>query len=124
MKFNWFIVDRIVGLLLVVVAIFSLIKSFQTSQDVTTSNRQLTAYVKCQTDWTTFLHKAITIRSDTSAQATQAMDDLITSVLEAKSSEDVKIALEKYKAARQLQIDSRTQNPLPPPPNDVCKLKE
>lgn len=87
-----------------------------------TTSAHLTTYVKCQSQWTTFLHNALEARTGANNEATAAMDDLINAITEAKSSDETRAALAKYKAARANQIKKQNENPLPPPPNEVCDI--
>lgn len=97
------------------VAIVSLVGSWQTSANLTT-------YVKCQSEWNSFLHRALEARTGASTEATAAMDNFINAVAEAKSSDDVRAALAKYKEARANQLKTQQEHPLPPPPNEVCEI--
>jgi cell division protein FtsX len=111
--------ERII-LLLCAIATFlvstvSLVGSWETSSTLTT-------YVQCQSEWNSFLHKALEARTGASVEATAAMDELIDAVTTAKSGEDVRVALTKYKAARANQLQKQKENPLPPPPNEVCEI--
>lgn len=109
--------ERII-LLLCAIATFlvstvSLVGSWQTSA-------HLTAYVHCQAEWNSFLNRALDVRTTAGTEATAALDDLIDAVTQAKSGADTLAALNKYKAARANQIQKQQENPLPPPPNEVC----
>lgn len=97
------------------VASVALVGSWQTSSN-------LTQYVKCQSEWNSFLHRALEARTNAGAEATAAMDNFIDAVAQAKSSEDVRTALTKYKEARAKQLSTQQENPLPPPPNEVCVI--
>lgn len=108
---------------ILLVAVISLGGSWITSRDLQRSNQQLKSYVKCQTEWNSFLHRALEARSNASAEATVAMDDLIDAVTQAKSADDTRAALAKYKAARANQVQKQRENPLPPPPDEVCEIK-
>lgn len=116
---NWTRRERII-LLIAAIATFSassvaLVGSWQTGT-------HLTAYVQCQSEWNTFLHQALEARTSASAEATVAMDNFIDAVAQAKSSEDIRNALAKYKEARARQLKTQQENPLPPPPNEVCVI--
>lgn len=97
------------------VSTVSLVGSWQTSS-------HLTDYVQCQSEWNSFLHRALEARTGANAEATAAMDDLVNAITEAKSSDDTKNALSRYKIARANQIATQNDNPLPPPPNEVCEI--
>lgn len=97
------------------VSIVALVGSWQTGSNLTT-------YVQCQAEWNSFLHQALEARTNAGAEATAAMDNFIDAVAQAKSSEDIKVALAKYKEARANQIKTQHDNPLPPPPNEVCVI--
>lgn len=107
---------------LFLVAIIALGGSWKSSLDLEHSNQQLKSYVRCQTEWNSFLHRALEARTNAGAEATAAMDDLVNAITEAKSAVDTRAALARYKAARANQIVTQQQNPLPPPPNEVCTL--
>lgn len=98
-----------------IVATVSLVGSWQTSSN-------LTQYVQCQSEWNSFLHRALEARTGANAEATEAMDELINAITEAKSSDETRAALNKYKAARANQVQKQRENPLPPPPNEVCEI--
>jgi len=86
------------------------------------ANQHLTQYVKCQSEWNNFLYLALNARTNSSVEATAAMDNLIDAVTLAKSANDTRAALTKYKEARANQIQEQKDHPLPPPPNEVCKI--
>lgn len=86
------------------------------------ANNHLTEYVKCQSQWDTFLYSALTARTNAGTSATAAMDDLIDAVTQAKSANDTRAALAKYKEARANQIQEQKDHPLPPPPDEVCQI--
>lgn len=98
-----------------IVATVSLVGSWQTGS-------HLTKYVQCQSEWNSFLHRALEARTNASTEATIAMDELINAITEAKSAEETRTALNKYKAARENQIQKQRDNPLPPPPEQVCEI--
>jgi cell division protein FtsX len=98
-----------------IVASVSLVGSWQTGSN-------LTAYVQCQSQWNSFLHRALEARTNASTEATVAMDELINAITEAKSADQTREALNKYKAARANQLQKQRENPLPPPPDQVCEI--
>lgn len=98
-----------------VVSIISLVGSWH-------ANEELTAYVQCQSKWNSFLHRALEARTDANSEATSAMDQLIDAVTQSKSPDDTRAALAKYKAARANQLEKQRENPLPPPPDEVCTI--
>lgn len=98
-----------------IVATVSLVGSWQTGSN-------LTSYVKCQSEWNTFLHSSLEARTNVGAEATIAMDNFINAIAEAKSNTDVRAALDKYKEARAKQLKTQQENPLPPPPSEVCVI--
>jgi len=97
------------------VSTVSLVGSWQTGTN-------LTQYVQCQSEWNSFLHRALEARTNSSAEATAAMDNFIDAIAQAKSNDDVRTALAKYKEARANQLRTQQENPLPPPPNEVCVI--
>jgi uncharacterized protein YaaR (DUF327 family) len=107
---------------LLLVAIVSLFMSFRATQQEMKTNQKLTAFVRCQAEWTSFLYKANQAGRNANANTQRAMDDLVNAVGEAKSEEDTRAALARYKKARAEQNLSLEQNPLPPPPEQVCSL--
>jgi hypothetical protein len=109
-------------MLLVVIAILSLLGSLDNSRRLNKSNAELRHYVQCQQQWNGFLYISITRGREASTAATQALDELIDAVTQAKSPADTRAALEKYKAARTNQNQVATDNPLPPPPEEVCEV--
>lgn len=116
---GWTRRERIILLLAAIatfaVAIVSLAGSWQTGS-------HLTKYVQCQSEWNSFLHRAIEARTNAGAEATAAMDELIDTVTQAKSADQTRAALAKYKEARANQIQKQLENPLPPPPEQVCSI--
>jgi cell division protein FtsX len=128
MREDWTHRERII-LLLAAIATFAvstvaLVGSWQTSSNLTRTSNDLTHYVKCQSEWNSFLHKALEARTGAGAEATAAMDDLINAITQAKSSDETREALNKYKMARSNQVLKQQENPLPPPPEEVCDIKE
>lgn len=116
---GWTRRERIV-LLIAAVATFSastvsLVGSWQTGSN-------LTQYVTCQSEWNSFLYRALEARTGASAEATEAMDELISAITQAKSADETRAALNKYKAARANQVEKQRENPLPPPPDQVCEI--
>jgi cell division protein FtsX len=109
------IIAYISGLLATLAAMVALIGSWQTSD-------HLTAYVQCQSQWNGFLHRALEARTGANASATAAMDELVNAITDAKSTQDTRDALQKYKNARANQVLTQQQNPLPPPPDEVCEI--
>lgn len=97
------------------VSAVALVGSWQTGSN-------LTSYVQCQSEWNSFLHRALEARTGANAEATEAMDQLINAITEAKSATETREALAKYKAARANQVQQQRDNPLPPPPNEVCAI--
>lgn len=97
------------------VASVSLVGSWNTSA-------KLTSYVQCQAQWNQFLQSSLDARNGAASEATSAMDELVDSVTNAKSREETKAALEKYKMARANQLETQKNHPLPPPPDEVCEL--
>lgn len=97
------------------VATVSLVGSWQTGSN-------LTRYVQCQSEWNSFLHRALEARTSAGAEATAAMDNFIDAVALAKSNEDIRAALARYKEARANQLKTQQENPLPPPPEQVCAI--
>lgn len=116
--------NRAVGLVLLAMCLITLMLSWRASAKSTESNTHLRAYVSCQAEWTTFLYKAIATNRTANGEAQAAMDDLVSTVSEAKSEVDTRAALVRYKAAREAQIKAQQENPLPPPPKQVCQIKE
>lgn len=117
--FNWTRRERYI-LLIAAITTFSsasvaLVGSWRTSAD-------LAHHVQCQSEWNTFLHRALEARTGAGAEATAAMDDLINAITQAKSPEETREALNRYKAARANQIQKQRDNPLPPPPDEVCEI--
>lgn len=98
-----------------IVSTISLVGSWETSS-------KLTTYVQCQSQWNTFLHKALEARTNSGAEATLAMDELVDAITEAKSADDTRAALARYKEARANQLRTQNENPLPPPPDEVCEI--
>lgn len=121
MKKHW---ERIVGLIILLVTLASLVKSWQASTESQRASRQLTAYVQCQAEWTGFLQKALSAARDVSKDVSLALDNLILSVSNSKSREETVAAINKYKEVRAKQKLVLEQNPLPDPPKEVCALKE
>jgi len=105
-----------------IVSTISLVGSWQTSAHLAQNSAHLTQYVQCQSEWNSFLHRALEARTNAGTEATAAMDDLINAITEAKSAEETREALNKYKAARANQLEKQRENPLPPPPNAVCEI--
>ena len=97
------------------VSTVALVGSWQTGSN-------LTQYVQCQSEWNSFLHRALEARTNAGAEATEAMDSLINAITEAKSADETRAALNKYRAARANQIQKQRENPLPPPPDEVCEI--
>jgi hypothetical protein len=114
--------NRVVSIILLLVAIISLFFSFHATMQEKKTNQRLTSYVKCQAVWTSFLYKANQAGRNANANTQKAMDDLVNAVGEARSEEDTRAALDRYKKAREEQNVSLEQNPLPPPPEQVCSL--
>lgn len=108
-------VQYLIGVVLLLFAIGSLIGSWKTSHD-------LTDYVKCQQEWNSFLYVSISRSRGAGVEANQALDDLVDAVTQAKSAAETRAALERYKAARAKQKETAATNPLPPPPEEVCKV--
>jgi len=118
-RMSWTRRERII-LLVAAIATFtvstvSLVGSWQTGSN-------LTQYVQCQSEWNSFLHRALEARTNASTEATTAMDELINAITEARSADQTREALSKYKAARANQIEKQRENPLPPPPEEVCEI--
>lgn len=105
----------VTAILTFTVSIVSLTGSWQTGA-------RLTSYVKCQSEWNSFLHKALEARTNAGAEATAAMDDLVNAITEARSADDTRAALARYKEARANQIKAQNEHPLPPPPEEVCEI--
>lgn len=97
------------------VSTVALVGSWQTGSN-------LTQYVQCQSEWNSFLHRALEARTNASTEATEAMDALINAITEAKSADETRAALNKYRAARANQLQKQRENPLPPPPDEVCEI--
>lgn len=113
----------ILGSTLVVLAIVSLFGSWKTGHDQAEVSRKLTDYVQCQQRWTTFLYASLTSGRQVNSEAQAALDELVDAVTQARSSEETRQALERYKLAREKQKVTATENPLPPPPGEVCELQ-
>lgn len=77
-------------------------------------------YAKCQAGVDDALVKALSARSDSSAARTDATDQLIDSVFQAKSKDEVHVLYLKWRAARQQAIDERQRHPFPQPPSTAC----
>lgn len=112
----------VAGISILLVALISLIGSWQANAELSDQNKNLTKYVQCQAEWNTFLYRALEARTHAGNEATAAMDDLVNAITQAKSPDDTRTALAKYKTARANQIATQQQNPLPPPPNEVCQI--
>lgn len=104
------------------IAVISLGGSWNSNREAAQSNQQLKNYVRCQTEWNSFLHRALEARTSASGEATAAMDELVNAITEAKSADETRSALAKYKAARANQLLAQKNNPLPPPPDKVCTI--
>lgn len=123
---NWWNQKRpqlIIGVVLVLLAIVSLAGSWKTGRDQATQSQKLTAYVQCQQRWNSFLYVSLTTGRQANSEAQAALDNLINAVTEAKSPSDTRAALLKYNEARERQKITATENPLPPPPGEVCELQ-
>lgn len=116
-------VANTVGIVLTLVALVSLIFSWQASSKERKSNEQLKTYVQCQADWTNFLYQAIISARSSSTQSAAALDDLINTISTSTSREQSTAALDRYKKARAEQVKSQHDNPLPPAPKTVCQLE-
>ena len=110
------------AIVIFLVAIIALGGSWQANRELEHSNQQLQSYVRCQTVWNSFLHRVLEVRTNAGAEATAAMDELVNAITEAKSADDTRAALTKYKAAREKQLLTQQQNPLPLPPDEVCTI--
>lgn len=124
------VVTYTVETILIVVAIISLVMSFQaTNEQKKTSERakrtadNLSSYVKCQAEWTNFLYKSTATARQGNQNTQKALDDLVNAVASAKSADDSRAALARYKQARAEQLAALEKNPLPPPPEQVCELR-
>jgi hypothetical protein len=112
----------VIGSILVLLAVLSLFGSCKASRDLSKSNGKLTSYVQCQQRWNSFLYVSLNSARTSSTEANQALDNLIDAVTQAKSPEETRAALETYKTARTKQKQTTADNPLPPPPEEVCEI--
>jgi type II secretory pathway component PulM len=114
--------SQAVGIALLVVALVALGFSWRASIRLSQQSDELKHYVQCQAEWTAFLHSAVAASRDASAEAQVALDDLINAITTAKSREESAAALARYIQAREEQKKVQAQNPLPPPPKEVCHI--
>jgi hypothetical protein len=117
-------VANTIGTILTIIALIAIGFSWKATVDERHANAQLKKYVQCQADWSSFFLSAITENRNSTIATSQALDDLINAVTSAKSATDTRAALAKYLAARASQKENQKKNPLPPPPDQICQLKD
>jgi hypothetical protein len=116
---KWDMTVYVVIMILVLGTLGQAVISYRSQHE---QNDALKAYVKCQADWTNFLYKSTAAGRQGNQNTQKALDDLVNAVASAKSPAESRAALDRYKQARAEQIAALEQNPLPPPPDQVCEL--
>jgi hypothetical protein len=117
-------VANTVGIVLTLIAIIALLFSWHASVEEGKANRRLEAYVQCQADWTSFLLTAIQSNRASTSDANDALDNLIKSISSSTTPDQSRAALAAYQEARAKQKLTQEKNPLPPPPETICKLED
>jgi len=105
--------NRIIGYSVMVASIFALLMAVYTSY-------RSAVYTHCQANVNEALVRAQTSRAAAAEQDRDAVDRLVTDVLNARSREDSRAALERYRATRAAADAERAKNPIPAPPSQTC----
>jgi hypothetical protein len=77
-------------------------------------------YARCQAGVNEQLVKATNARAAAAEQDRDAMDQLVTDVSNAKTADDSRNALARYRQTRAKADQDRRDHPLPSPPSEHC----
>jgi hypothetical protein len=115
--------EHYVAIFLVVLGIFTAVQSLQQA-------RQNRASVQCIRDYADFFADALDARSETSAAATNALDELMATVGRLTTGgqagtpavrDQFQDALADYFSKRTQAKEQQQRNPYPPPPRNLCQ---
>lgn len=112
--------QRILGAALVALSLVAMGFSAATTIKANREAAGRNQYAHCQAGIDDRLVRALKARSDSSAARTDATDNLIDSIFQAKTREEGLALFREWKAAREKAIADRKANPLPDPPSNTC----
>lgn len=104
---------RFGGVLLALVSLAAVGQSFRTSS-------AHSHYTECQAGVTDQLIAALNARTAAAVQDREAMDRLVEDVATARSADDTRAALARYRTTRSTADAAREREPLPEPPSRHC----
>lgn len=120
-----FTATHAIGVVVIVLGVFTAVQSYvqgQANQLQSDATERLQA---CQTAYSNGFADAIDARSEASADAQNALDDLLSSVASITPTPDgrdqFRDALTEYLAKRADAKRAQKEHPYPPAPRDVCK---
>ena len=82
--------------------------------------RRQTAYTHCQARVNDAPIKAQNARAVSADQDRDALDQLVSDIIRARSATDTEAALARYQRTRAATDAQRAQHPLPAPPSQAC----